>query len=104
MNKKPTKSEQKNDIYIEAINVFGKEKQMNMAIEEMAELIKEISKVIRYDSIEKPNSNIVEEIADVEIMLEQVKDIMSCHAAVYSMKMKKLNRLSERLKELKGDK
>lgn len=53
-----------------AIAEFGADNQLNMAIEEMAELIKEICKSKRgSDNKEK----VCEEMADVCIMLEQLK-------------------------------
>lgn len=59
-----------NEVYKEAIDTFGDISQMMMVIEEMAELQKEISKNFRG---EKNITHIAEEIADVEIMLEQMK-------------------------------
>lgn len=53
-----------------AIAEFGASNQLDMAIEEMSELIKEICKSKRgSDNKEK----VCEEIADVYIMLEQLK-------------------------------
>ena len=51
-----------------AIGLYGKEKQSMMAIEEMAELTVEI-----LHSLRGRESNIVEEMADVYIMLEQMR-------------------------------
>lgn len=55
-----------------AISTYGKESQLDMCIEEMSELTKEICKHKRgaYN-----NEEIIEEIADVYIMLEQMKMI-----------------------------
>lgn len=57
-----------------AFERFGEPHQLLVAFEEMAELTKAISKAIRY-SREGHKTAITEEIADVEIMLEQVKMI-----------------------------
>lgn len=51
-----------------AINKFGAYHQLDMLIEEMAELTQSISKFKR-DKIH----NVEEEVADVEIMLEQLR-------------------------------
>jgi hypothetical protein len=65
---------------------YGFESQSIMMIEEMAELTKAITKYKRYIEglqppseltyIAKLDANIVEEIADVEIMLEQIKHLL----------------------------
>ena len=52
------------------IKTFGEEAQMIVALEELSELQKEITKHLRGKG--DPRS-IAEEIADVEIMLEQLK-------------------------------
>lgn len=63
--------------------------QMFMAVEEMAELQKAVSKAYRG----KPDlNNIAEEIADVEIMLEQLKQIFGCRETVNNYIQCKLNR------------
>lgn len=61
-------------IYQKAIDKFGKGAQLDMVVEECAELIHAIQKIKRNiywrDNIIK---NVVEELVDVEIMLEQLK-------------------------------
>lgn len=57
-----------------AFQKYGEPHQLMILFEEMAELMKEVSKGIRYSKEIKRNS-IAEEIADVEIMLEQCKMI-----------------------------
>ena len=73
-----------------AIKTFGAEHQENMCIEECAELIQAINKKHRG----QPH-NIPEEIADVEIMLEQLKLINCCRADVERKKQEKLQRLAK---------
>jgi len=75
-----------------AIEWYGAENQENMCIEECAELIQAINKKHRGEP-----HNIAEEIADVEIMLEQLKIINCCRADVNTIKTKKIMRLEERL-------
>jgi len=53
-----------------AIDKYGKTAQMDMVIEECAELIQAVSKNKRGRD---NRNNIVEEIADVELMIEQLK-------------------------------
>lgn len=55
---------------------LGYEEQSMQLIEEMAELTQGINKYRRYDKGIKQYENIVEEIADVEIMLEQIKHLL----------------------------
>lgn len=84
------------EILQRAIDKYGKQMQMVVAMEEMAELTKELSKAFRGE----PNTtSIAEEIADVEIMLEQIKIIFDCGEYVNDMKDYKLKRLSKRLGE-----
>jgi len=65
-----------------------------IATEEMAELIKELSKNFRG----QPNRDaIAEEIADVSIMLEQLCMIYDIKNAVEVWKRRKLARLEKRL-------
>lgn len=77
-----------------AIEYYGAENQENMCIEECAELIQAINKKHRGEP-----HNISEEIADVEIMLEQLKIINCCKADVEKIRVKKLLRLAERMKQ-----
>lgn len=59
-------------IFRSAIDHYGPGLQMTVAIEELSELQKELCKVLRdHGKIE----NLIEEIADVEIMLFQIKTI-----------------------------
>ena len=53
-----------------AVDAYGKEHQLIICMEEMAELTKELSKNLRGHS---NLQEIAEEVADVEIMLGQVK-------------------------------
>ena len=51
----------------------GEEPQCRQAMEECAELIQAINKCIRYPDRKDCHNNLIEEIADVEIMLYQLK-------------------------------
>lgn len=82
------------DIYRAALEKWGADAQTLMVFEEMAELQKELCKNARG----KDNrGSIAEEIADVQIMLEQMTVLHDCRAMVRTYKTAKLNRLKERL-------
>jgi hypothetical protein len=81
------------DLYERAIKKFGEESQMLMAIEECSELIQALSKVWRG---KHSKSNIEEEIADVEIMIEQLKIIFDA-GGVSDWRRIKLARIEELL-------
>ena len=72
-----------------AVKVFGKDVQEMMFIEECGELFQALSKKRRGFK----DANIAEEIADVEIMLEQLKYIHNCPIEVELWKAKKLDKL-----------
>lgn len=82
----------------EAIKTYGEDMQKNIAIEEMAELTKEICKDKRGLS---GKLHMAEEIADVEIMIEQLKIMYGLHEHVNDFKKSKVFRLAKRL-ELEG--
>ena len=76
------------------MNVYGKTSQCTVCMEEMAELTKELSKNLRGQD---NAAHIAEEIADVEIMLEQLKVIFRNRALVDRIRAGKLVRLSDRI-------
>ena len=86
-------------VWCDAIEHNGEDMQLNVAVEEMAELTKEIIKYKRgFDNLQQ----LAEEIADVEIMLEQLKLIFGVHIVVIIEKEKKKDRLRKRLAEGEG--
>lgn len=85
------------DLYAAAVKKYGKLSQLIMCMEEMAELTKEISKSIR--GVDN-SSAISEEIADVEIMLEQLRVIYQNRSEVDTIKADKLRRLAYRMEEV----
>ena len=83
-------------IFRQSLEKYGKEPQCRQLMEECAELIKATNKMLRYaDRPAEPEyyANLVEEIADVEIMLEQLKYIHNCPIEVELWKAKKLDKL-----------
>lgn len=85
------------NILTEAICFYGRDKQIDMAVEEMAELIKAICKYKRYHTIESME-NIVEECADVIITLAQIR-LMFGDENIDKVITEKMCRLHERIKE-----
>lgn len=87
------------NIYNEALIEFGISAQVDMAIEEMSELIQALSKFKR----DKGHiDNIQEEIADVEIMLEQMKMVFDPHNAISSVKKHKQYGLYNIIQEIRN--
>lgn len=87
-----------NEICRAALDTFGKSSQMQVAIEEMSELTKELCKNGRG---QENTTHIAEEIADVEIMLYQMVMLFDCAGQVETFRRYKLERLAERIKEVK---
>ena len=84
-----------------AIEHYGKDMQLNVAIEEFSELIKEICK---YKRGEDNLDNIIEEMADCYIMLSQLKIIFGIEGdGVTNVITKKIVRLEGRLAERSQD-
>lgn len=91
--------------------VYGYDAQSRQCIEEMAELTQAINKLWRKElkcgyiagdesRLNKESvaySNVIEEIADVEIMLEQMKELLCCADSVKAVKEEKLERQIKRL-------
>jgi len=85
------------ELYKRALRIWGKEPQMLQVIEEMSELIKEILKNVNR---KKDNTaEIIEETADVEIMLGQLKCCYDIKKQVADYKREKLKTIDARLDE-----
>lgn len=76
------------EIFKLAIKTFGEKAQEEVAIEECSELIQAITHKHR-----GREHNIAEEVADVEIMLEQLKIINQCASEVKKIRKVKIDRL-----------
>lgn len=85
-----------NEIYQRVCDTYGVDAQLTKAIEELSELIKEICKD---KSGEGKSDQIAEEVADVEIMCEQLRFIYDFDKAVDKWKEYKLKRLAKRLED-----
>lgn len=77
-----------------ALDTYGSAMQIVVMMEEMSELQKELRKYLRGKC---SPASIAEEIADVEIMIEQMKMLFCCAEDVRSVRKRKVERLKERL-------
>ena len=97
----------RNDILCLAITTYGADNQIDKAIEEMAELTKALLK-LRHAKHKSPMEpayrafwdNVVEGIADVQIMMAQMEIIFD-ETAVAREAGKKLARLEKRIAEVR---
>lgn len=76
------------------VEIYGADHQQDKVIEECSELIQAICK---YKECLDHVENIVDEIADVEIMLNQLKIIFECFGEVEERIEFKINRQLERI-------
>ena len=83
-----------------AIDTCGTEMQIVVAIEEMSELTKALTKYIRADDAATIVTNIREEMADVGIMLNQLSLIFG---DTTEEEIRKLNRLQRRIEDVTGE-
>lgn len=85
------------------ITANGMNNQLDVAIEELSELIQAICKIKRRDSLSNESfavkGNLAEEIADVEIILAELKLLFDNEDNVIKWKNYKLDRLEKRLNE-----
>lgn len=88
------------EIMQKAINTYGLENQIIKTGEELFELSQALCKFLSKPYTESDRTildNIYEEMADVEIMLEQCKIMFQCDKEVNKWKQKKIERLEKRL-------
>ena len=86
--------EERVTVYREAIRRYGVRAQTMMAIEEMSELTKEICKIRRGKA---DMEALADEIADVTIVLEQLRLIYDLNDSVCTHMDMKVRRLADRL-------
>ena len=91
--------EERRELYKKALSEFGIEAQIIVAIEELSELIKELTKYLRGEE-----ENIDDEIADVEIMIEQLVFMFDNREMIEKFKQFKLKRLANILKRIDEEK
>ena len=81
-------------VYKRALEKFGVGAQIGMVFEEMSELQKELCKYMRG---KKNIQEIAEEVADVEIMLGQMRELFDINQLVEEEKGRKIKRLEKLL-------
>lgn len=89
------------EVYRKALHRWG-DLQLIVAIEEMSEVIKSLTKIMRCPADECSHEqidNIIEEVADATIMLEQLRPIFGIDEEVCEAMDKKIERLKERVSE-----
>lgn len=100
------------EMNLETAKYYGYEAQSNQLVEECAELIQAVNKYRRVETgLGQPvaedkkaiaRDNLVEEIADVELMLEQVKYLLQIpEDELLAVKTFKVNRTRERMESSK---
>lgn len=88
---------QRQDLYAHALARFGREAQIFMAIEELSELQVQLAKFL--GSRTKSIDDLYSELADAEIMLEQLR-YMFIGSQIDKFKDQKLKRLEELLAKM----
>ncbi len=87
-------------VYKRAFDLYGEDHQLTVATEECAELIQAITKIKRG----KPNmDNLIEELADVRIIVEQVEMMFGIALDVQQKIVEKCARNSKRMDEDESD-
>lgn len=88
------------ELFDRARDKYGLTMQMTVALEEMAELQKEITKLMRGQGSKE---HLIEEIADVRIMLLQITYFLNIsNDDIIDMIQFKLNRLAKRINAKEG--
>ena len=98
-------TEERRALLDRAITTYGAPAQMDMAVEEMAELTKALCKVKRATpgaATTAAIANVIEEIADVQIMLDQLRLIFA--RSTDEVEEDKLRRLLARINSWKESK
>lgn len=96
------------EVLQECVNTYGAEAQVDMAVEEMSELTKALLKYRRKEAqgskdLEEARENILEEVADVIIMLTQLIMIYGGRDLVQETIENKVDRQIKRLANTEGE-
>lgn len=87
------------DLYERNIQYHGIEQETTIAMEECSELIQAISKCKRYGCVDKYRDNLIEEIADVLIIINELQLIYNIsNADIENIKKYKIDRMDYRIK------
>jgi len=82
------------ELYNQVWNTFGETAQICMLMEECGELIQASNKYLRYKNL----NYIIQEIADVEIMIDQMKSQLKIGKDVELIKQKQHEKLERYIK------
>lgn len=93
-----TSKEERLKVYAAALETFGTDTQLVVALEELSEIQKEVCKALR--GFVYP-AQLAEEVADATIMLEQLRYIFGIGPAVDKMVDLKIARLCQRIEDAK---
>jgi hypothetical protein len=91
-------NEQKEEMYAKCVKKWGSQTQATLAMEEAAEFIKAMSKVLR-DGDASSYANLAEEVCDLRLMLNQVEFAYGLRRQCQKCEDWKLKRLEGRLEE-----
>ena len=87
------------DVIGKTIDKNGVDMETTVAMEELAELIQAISKCKRYGCVGTQRDNLIEEIADVKIVITELLLMFGIsNAELIAWNNQKINRMKERLK------
>ena len=87
------------DLYERNIRYHGTQQETTIAMEECSELIQAISKCKRYGCIDKYRENLIEEIADVLIIINELQLIYDISDNdIENIKNTKMDRMDYRIK------
>ncbi|MGN1031664.1 MAG: hypothetical protein ACI4PQ_08690 [Butyricicoccaceae bacterium] len=86
----------KMSVMLRALDVYGGNNQIVQAMEECNELAVALSHMKRFRTSEA-RLDMIEEMADVSIMIEQMKLAFDCHGEVDKKIVEKLARLDQRM-------
>ena len=83
-----------------AVQMFGLDSQLDMLVEECAEVIQARNKFKRYPDRHDILNNFMLEVAQVEIMIQQIKGFggLNCEEQIEQIKTKELVNLEQKLK------
>lgn len=82
----------------EAIAAFGAKNQIKKCIEELGELSVALA---HYEDGKDTLDHVAEEIADMEIMLQQMQLLFRCQSVVEAHRVNKMHRLREKIAKAK---
>ena len=88
--------EERKQVYDAALGKWGAKMQATVAIEEMSEVIKEVTKMLRG---ELDREHMAEEIADATIMLEQLRQMFNINDSVCSWMDYKIAALQRKVRK-----